>query len=314
MLNLDMAPSAPGRPTVLVIDDQPLNIRAVHQALAQNYEVLMATSGPAGIDACRQHQPDLILLDLVMPGMSGIDVAQRLKDDSLTSAIPIIFVTASTDNEEESACWEAGAVDFVTKPFNPMTLRRRVQVHLALKLQAEMLQRMAYLDGLTEIPNRRYFNERFAAEAARARREGGSLILMLADVDFFKRYNDHYGHQAGDACLRQVASAFQRALRRPLDFTARYGGEEFAVLAPGGGAAAAHNLAAALRREVHALALPHAASSAAAIVTVSVGVVCVDAWRDQDVDSLLREADVQLYRAKERGRDRACIGGVEEGA
>ena len=307
MLNLDIASSASRRATVLVIDDQPINIRTVHHALAQEHEILMATSGAAGVDACRQHQPDLVLLDLVMPDMSGIDVAQRLKADPLTQAIPIIFVTASTDSEEESACWEAGAVDFVTKPFNAMTLRRRVQVHLALKRQAEMLQRMAYIDGLTEIPNRRYFNERFAAEVMRARREGSKLTLMLADVDFFKRYNDHYGHQAGDDCLRQVAAAFRRAMRRPADFAARYGGEEFAVLAPGAGSGAAQKLADALRREVHALALPHAASSAAAIVTVSIGVVSVDTWRSQDVDALLREADVQLYRAKEQGRDRACV-------
>lgn len=312
MLNLDTASSASRRATVLVVDDQPINIRTVHQALAQEHEILMATSGAAGIDACRQHQPDLVLLDLVMPGMSGIEVAQRLKADPLTQAIPIIFVTASTDCEQESACWEAGAVDFVTKPFNAMTLRRRVQVHLALKRQAEMLQRMAYVDGLTEIPNRRYFNERFFAEVMRARRDGSKLTLMLADVDFFKRYNDHYGHQAGDDCLRQVAAAFRRAMCRPADFAARYGGEEFAVLAPGAGSSAAQKLADALRREVHALALPHAASSAAAIVTVSVGVVSVDAWRSQDVDALLREADVQLYRAKEQGRDRACIKLLDE--
>ena len=311
MLTLDIATSASRRATVLVIDDQAVNIRTVHQCLAPDHEILMATSGEAGIDACRRQQPDLVLLDLVMPGLSGLEVALRLKEDPLTQAIPIIFVTASTDSDEESACWEAGAVDFVTKPFNPMTLRRRVQVHLALKRQAEMLQRMAYIDGLTEIPNRRYFNERFAAEVARARREGSALTLMLADVDFFKRYNDHYGHQAGDDCLRRVAAAFRRALQRPADFTARYGGEEFAVLAPGAGSAAAGRLADALRREVHALALPHAGSSASTIVSVSVGVVCVDAWQGQDLDGLLREADAQLYRAKAQGRDRACVGLAE---
>ncbi|AWL04046.1 diguanylate cyclase domain-containing protein [Massilia oculi] len=297
----------PGRRTVLVIDDQTINIRAIYQTLASDYEVLMATGGEAGLAACRQHQPDLVLLDLVMPGMSGLEVAARLKADPLTRGIPLLFVTASTDVDEESRCWEAGAVDFVTKPFNPMTLRRRVGVHLALKLQAETLQKMAYVDGLTEIPNRRYFNERVAAELARARRDGTGLVLMLADVDFFKRYNDHYGHQAGDACLRQVAGAFTRILQRPADFAARYGGEEFALLAPGAGYAAAQVLSAGLRREMHALALPHARSDAARCVTLSVGAVWTDQARDVDVDSLLRLADQQLYRAKEAGRDRACI-------
>lgn len=308
MLNLDCQPAAVAeRGTVLVVDDQPINLRTVYQTLSPHHEVLMATGGEDGIAACRRHRPDLVLLDLVMPGMSGIEVARRLKADPALEAIPLIFVTASTDSDEESACWEAGAVDFVTKPFNPMTLRRRVQVHLALKRQADLLQRMAYIDGLTDIPNRRYFNERLVAETARARREGGPMVLMLADVDFFKRYNDRYGHQAGDTCLQAVAAAFRRALQRPSDFVARYGGEEFALLAPGAGPAAAEALAAAVRREVHALALAHDSSDAAPIVTVSVGIVCVDGGVPFDVDELLRRADAQLYRAKEAGRDRACI-------
>ncbi|MGG7602959.1 diguanylate cyclase [Massilia sp. BKSP1R2A-1] len=307
MFSSETAQLASGRGTILVIDDQPINLRTAYQALAPDHEVLMATGGEAGIAACLKHRPDLVLLDLVMPGMNGVETARRLKAEPDTSGIPLIFVTASTDFDEESACWEAGAVDFVSKPFNPMTLRRRVQVHLALKLQAEMLQRMAYIDGLTEIPNRRYFNERIASEAARAQRDGGALVLMLADVDFFKRYNDHYGHQAGDDCLRQVAGAFRRALQRPSDFVARYGGEEFALLAPGADCAAAVRLAEAVRREVARLALPHLRSDAGEIVTVSIGVVCVDRGSECEIDLMLRQADQQLYLAKQAGRDRACI-------
>lgn len=295
------------RQTILVIDDQPLNIRAVYQTLSGDCDVLMATNGEAGVAACREQLPDLVLLDLLMPGMSGIEVAQRLKADPATSAIPLLFVTASTDIDEESRCWEAGAVDFVTKPFNPITLRRRVAVHLALKRQAELLQKMAYFDGLTDIPNRRYFNERFATEVARAQRQDEPLVLMLADIDFFKRYNDHYGHQAGDAALRQVAGAIRRALKRPVDFVARYGGEEFVLLAPGAAGTVAEAMAEAIRREVHALELPHDASNAAAIVTVSVGVVCVQGRHRLDMDQLLGKADEQLYLAKAAGRDQACV-------
>lgn len=299
--------TAARRQTILVIDDQPINIRAVYQTLSGDCDVLMATSGATGVAACRTHLPDLVLLDLLMPGMSGLEVAAQLKADPMTSAIPLLFVTASICSDEESRCWEAGAVDFVTKPFNPMTLRRRVAVHLALKRQTELLQKMAYMDGLTEIPNRRYFNERFASEVALAQRQGAPLVLMLADIDYFKRYNDCYGHQAGDAALRQVAAAFKNALKRPADFVARYGGEEFVLLAPGAGAAAAETLAAALRRAVHALGLLHEASDAGAIVTVSIGVVCTDGEHGLNVDQLLGKADEQLYRAKEAGRDRACI-------
>lgn len=306
---------APARESVLVIDDQAINIQTVYRTLAGDYEVLMATSGQAGIDACRQHLPSLVLLDLVMPGLSGVDVAARLKADPATRAIPVIFVTASSDSEQESACWEAGAVDFVTKPFNPMTLRRRVQVHLSLRRQAEQLHRMAYMDGLTEIANRRWFNEHIVVETARARRAGEPLTLIMADVDFFKRYNDLYGHLAGDACLRAVAQAMQRAWRRPGDFVARYGGEEFAAILPGVGLADAAAMADALRVQLHACALPHGDSDCAAIVTASVGAVSIDDWHGgarHAAEALLRQADDLLYRAKAAGRDRACVAAAGE--
>lgn len=234
-------------------------------------------------------------------------MAARLKADPALRDVPIIFITGSTGADDEDACWEAGAVDFIAKPFNPVTLRRRVNVHLTLRRQAEMLRTMAYVDGLTHIPNRRYFNERLEAESARVRRESSSLAVMLADVDFFKRYNDVYGHQAGDICLQQVAQAFRRALLRPTDFVARYGGEEFAILVPGACIDAVHHIAHRVRDEVHALALPHARSDAGPVVTVSIGIACFDAATMPDADAMLRAADAQLYRAKEEGRDRACM-------
>ncbi|WP_426193201.1 GGDEF domain-containing response regulator [Massilia sp. DWR3-1-1] len=313
MSALALPATARQRDTLLVIDDQAVNIQTVYRTLAADYEVLMATSGQGGIDACRRHLPSLVLLDLVMPGLSGIDVAARLKADPVTCDIPIIFVTASSDSEQESACWEAGAVDFVTKPFNPMTLRRRVQVHLSLKHQAEQLHHMAYMDGLTDIPNRRYFNQRITVEVATARRAGTPLTLVMADVDFFKRYNDHHGHLAGDACLQEVARALQRAWRRPADFVARYGGEEFAAILPGVGLADAAAMAGALRAQLHGRALPHGDSDCAAIVTASAGVVCLDRWDGAPcgADALLRQADRLLYQAKQTGRDRACVAAAD---
>ena len=308
-ITLPASADAALRETVLVIDDHPLNIQTVYRTLAADYEVLMATSGQAGVDACLRHLPNLVLLDLMMPGLSGVEVAARLKTDPATRAIPIIFVTASSDSEQESSCWEAGAVDFVTKPFNPLTLRRRVQVHLSLKRQAEQLHRLAYIDGLTGVANRRWFNEHIAVEVARARRDNVPLTLVLADVDFFKRYNDHHGHQAGDACLQMVAQAMQRAWRRPGDFVARYGGEEFVAILPGVGSASALATADALRAQLHACALPHGDSACAPFVTASAGALTIDDWSGTEwsgADALLRQADELLYQAKQAGRDRAC--------
>lgn len=305
MMHFPLQAPVSARATVLVIDDQPLNIQTVYSMLSQQYEVLMATSGADGIALCQAQQPDIVLLDLVMPGMNGMAVAAHLKQDPCTAAIPVIFITASTDPVEESACWEAGAVDFVSKPLNPMTLRHRMQVHLTLRRQAEALQRLAYLDGLTGIPNRRYFDQQADTALAIARRGGAPLTLMLGDVDFFKRYNDLYGHQAGDACLTQVASALQAGLRRCGDFVARYGGEEFAILLPGLGAADALRLAEHLCQQVRALQLPHAAGTAGATVSLSLGVATTDG--SDSVAQLLARADAQLYRAKGAGRDRACV-------
>ena len=303
------APAPPSaRATVLVIDDQPLNIQTVYSMLSQQYEVLMATSGEAGIALCLAQQPDIVLLDLVMPEVDGMQVAARLKQDPRTAAIPLIFITASTDAQEESACWQAGAVDFVSKPLNPLTLRHRVQVHLTLRRQADALQRLAYLDGLTGIPNRRYFDQQADTALALARRSGEPLTLMLGDVDFFKRYNDLYGHQAGDACLTQVAAALQAGLRRPGDFVARYGGEEFALLLPGLAQADALRLAQHLCQQVRALQVPHAAGTAAGVVSLSLGVACGDGHAS--VADLLARADAQLYLAKGAGRDRACLDAV----
>lgn len=293
------------RTTVLVIDDQPLNIQTVYSMLSQQHEVLMATTGETGIAICQAQQPDLVLLDLFMPDLNGMDVAERLKQDPRTATIPVIFITASTDPIEESACWQAGAVDFVSKPLNPLTLRHRVQVHLTLRRQADALQRLAYLDGLTGIPNRRYFDQQAETALAVARRSGTPLTLMLGDVDFFKRYNDIYGHQAGDACLTQVAQALQGGLRRPGDFVARYGGEEFAILLPGVGTADALRLAQYLCEQVRALQLPHTGGTTLGTVSLSLGVACSDG--QASVVELLARADAQLYRAKGVGRDCACF-------
>jgi diguanylate cyclase (GGDEF)-like protein len=293
------------RSTVLVIDDQPINIQTVYRMLAQQHDVLMATSGAAGIEMCRTQQPDIVLLDLVMPEMDGCQVADLLKQDPLTSAIPVIFITASTDPQEESSCWDAGAVDFVTKPVNPLTLQHRIHVHLTLRRQAEALQRLAYLDGLTGIPNRRYFDQQAQTAMAMARRNGEPLTVMLGDVDFFKRYNDVNGHQAGDTCLCAVAQALQNGLRRPTDFVARYGGEEFALLLPGLKRADAQQLGDHLCQQVRALGLPHAAGTDSGTVSLSIGIACGDG--DSSIESLLARADAELYRAKAAGRDRAWL-------
>lgn len=295
-----------GRPRLLVIDDQPLVIRHIHAALRDEYQVFMATDGAEGLRLFQQHLPDLILLDVVMPDLDGLAVAAQLRALPGGGNVPIIFVTGHTSTDDETACWEAGAVDFINKPVNPLTLRHRVRVHLTLKRHADMLRELAYLDGLTGVANRRSFDERLEEELRRAQRDRSALTLLLADVDFFKRYNDSLGHPAGDLCLREVAQALRKSLERPGDFVARFGGEEFAVLLPGTGLEGAKLVAEHLEQSVRGLALAHPASEVGPHVTVSIGGVCVVDGLSTSAE-LLGRADHTLYEMKHAGRGRASV-------
>jgi len=220
------------RPRILVVDDQPTNIQTLYQVLKGEYDVAMATDGQQAIALCQRRPPDLVLLDVVMPGIDGFEVCKRLKADSATRDVPVIFVTARDSTEDETQGLEVGAVDFITKPVNPPVVRARVRTHISLKRQADLLRSMAFNDGLTGVANRRWFDERLQVEWLRCRRNKLPMSLILLDLDHFKPYNDRYGHQAGDDCLRAVAAAMAARLGRPADLLARYGGEEFVCLLP----------------------------------------------------------------------------------
>jgi diguanylate cyclase (GGDEF)-like protein len=300
-------PSQNRRVRLLVVDDQALNIRVAHQILSTEYDVFMANSGEQALLMCQEEPPDLVLLDVAMPGMDGLEVCRRLKLDSDTEAIPVIFVTAGLSAEDENACWLAGGVDFINKPINPLTLQHRVRAHVQLKLQADALRTMAFADGLTGIANRRHFDDRLKVEWRRGRRNGTTLGLLLVDIDFFKRYNDRYGHQAGDDCLRQVALAMRRELKRAGDLLARYGGEEFVCLLPETDIVGGLVIAALLIDAVHALGIEHQDSDVDSVVTVSVGVGAHLPRRHENSAALVASADAALYCAKKSGRARAHI-------
>jgi len=231
-VNATLLDAADQRPCLLVVDDQPINIQALYRIFAPDHRVLMATSGAKALALCREDPPDLVLLDVEMPELDGYEVCARLKADEATRNIPVIFVTSHTDADEETKGLELGATDFIAKPVNPAVVRARVKTHLTLKAQSDLLRQMVFLDGLTGVANRRCFDERLDVEWRRAARSASPLALLMLDVDHFKRFNDCYGHQMGDECLRQVAAAIKGSLVRPGDVVARYGGEEFACILP----------------------------------------------------------------------------------
>lgn len=294
------------RPKLLVVDDQPTNIRVLHQLFRDDCELFMATNGEQALSVCQSQLPDLILLDVIMEGLDGHEVCRRLKADPATADIPIIFVTAQQHEADEEAGLALGAVDFISKPINPVIVRARVRTHLTLKLQSDLLRALAMNDGLTGVANRRQFDDMLDRAWRQCLREQTPLSLIMIDVDFFKRYNDHYGHQAGDSCLRAVAQGLAGTIGRPHDLLARYGGEEFAGLLPntsheGACIAAQHMLDA-----VEALTIEHLASDIRPHVTLSLGVATLIPTATGSSTALLAAADGQLYHAKKSGRARYC--------
>lgn len=292
------------RPNILIVDDQPTNIRIVHAIFKDKFDVLMATNGEQALAQCLNHLPDLVLLDIMMPDINGHEVCTRLKANPLTSHIPVIFLTAHQDEDSEILGFELGAVDFITKPINLTIMSARVSTHLALKFQQDILEMAAMVDGLTGVANRRKFNEYLTTHRLQSMRKHQDLSLLMLDVDFFKRYNDHYGHPMGDECLKKIAQVIKQSVQRPYDLVARYGGEEFVCLLPETNYQGAVTLANKILDQVRMLAIPHQGAEQHQIVTLSIGVATMQA--EQDTDALVKCADQALYAAKQAGRNQVA--------
>jgi len=302
---IDGLPSRAARPKILVVDDQPINIHVINEIFKEDLDVLMATNGRAGIELCKSQKPDLVILDIMMPEMTGYDVCRALKDDPLTLDIPIIFLTSLSEERDEIFGFELGAVDFINKPISPIVVKSRVGTHLRLKLQTDLLRTIGLTDGMTDIANRRRFDETLEKQWRSCERNQRPLSLIILDVDFFKPYNDRYGHLMGDQCLKTIARALEENIRRPTDLVARYGGEEFACILPTTDSVGALNRAHELLKAVRDLKIEHTASEIAAEVTISAGVATLIPKRSNSMLDLIDLADRALYLAKESGRNQA---------
>jgi len=303
-------------PRILIVDDAPDNIHLLADALEPEYIVLVAMDGQRALEIANRPEqpPDLILLDVMMPDMGGYEVCRQLKAMARTRDIPVIFVTARGAPEDEAKGLNLGAVDYISKPLHLPIVLARIRNHINLKLKSDLLDRLAKLDGLTNIANRRRFDEVLDLEWRRAVREGGSLSMIMLDVDCFKEFNDVYGHGEGDQCLRRVARAMRGALTRPGDLLARYGGEEFAAILPDTDLDGAHNIGERMRAAVQALDIRHQHNQTVDVVTVSVGCASVQPSPQMTDRGLIETADAMLYTAKKAGRNRVsarCYGLVE---
>lgn len=299
--------------SILLVDDDPNVIGLLGHILQEVGRLRFATCGEDALRMARQALPDLVLLDIQLPGMGGFEVITRMKEDPLLADVPVVLITAHEEEELEVTGLALGAADFITKPPRASQVLARVRMHLRMKQLSDALRQAAYLDGLTGVPNRRQFEETMQREWLRAQRIGAPISLLMLDIDAFKHFNDHYGHPAGDGCLKSVARALQRAVHRPADLAARYGGEEFAVLLPETDACGARFLASHLLQAVDALRIPHVGSPVCPHVTLSIGVSCHDGFVASSAakealsapSELLAAADRALYAAKAAGRHQA---------
>ncbi|MBE9005245.1 PleD family two-component system response regulator [Fortiea sp. LEGE XX443] len=297
---------------VLIVDDEPFIRTQLRLALErEGYQIVEARDGREALIMFQQLHPQIVLMDAIMPDMDGFECCMQLQSLDHGKYTPVLMITGLEDQESVDHAFDVGAVDYVTKPIHWPVLRQRVkrliqQCQLQQQLEAanQELQKLVTIDGLTQVASRRRFEEYFAQEWQRMAREQLSLSLILCDVDYFKSYNDTYGHRAGDRCLQKVAQAIKDSVKRPADLVARYGGEEFAVILPKTEVQGAMVLAAKICSVVRRLAIPHSNSQVSGYVTISAGVAADIPQPGSDFQDMISAADRALYQAKIEGRDR----------
>ena len=292
------------RQKILVIDDS----QQIHQLLRArlkglSVDLIFADNGEAGITLARDACPDLILLDVNMPGQDGFDVCRILKDNPATYEIPVIFLTGVDESLNKVKGFDLGAVDYVTKPFDPAELRARVRTALHTRALMELLTTQAQLDGLTGLHNRRYFDQRLEEELSEGRRYGRPVGLLLVDIDHFKSINDTFGHPKGDLVLRKIAGVIKNS-GRASDITCRYGGEEFAVVLPQSPTDFTYQFGLRLLELIRQC--PDFMAILGRSVTVSIGAACAEPEDRLLPPALVNLADKALYSAKASGRDRVA--------
>ncbi|MGJ0330994.1 diguanylate cyclase [Aliarcobacter cryaerophilus] len=296
------------KPTILVVDDMTTTLLLIHDLLKDTYEVKIAKSGTKALEILESpNDIDLILLDIEMPDMNGYDVCKRIKNNETIKNIPIIFITGRTSQEDEEYGLNLGAIDYITKPFNKAIVKLRIKNYLDLKIKNDMLEKLSMYDGLTNIRNRRFFDETFEKTFNEIKRDKKSLAVLMIDIDFFKPYNDNYGHGQGDETLRKVAKALEKTIKRASDFVARYGGEEFVILLKNIDKTGLQTVANNLLNAVRELKITHEFSKIENYVTVSIGASFYNSNSDVTKLELLLKADETLYSVKNSGRNNFAI-------
>ena len=301
-----------GQRSILIIDDTPMQLKALNKILSSSYDVIIAQSGEDGLILAQENKVDLILLDLNMPGMSGFEVLSCLKESAETKDIPVIFITGSDSYDDEMEGLLLGAVDFIRKPFVSAIVDMRVGLHIKLieqnaKLveQMQIIEAHSLIDGLTGINNRRSFDRIISNEWSRALREKEPLGMLFIDIDKFKVFNDTYGHLNGDICLKTVAGVMQQTVKRGGDYVFRWGGEEFVALLPSTSVEGTLVVAEGLRKAIAEALISFDDQTNSVTVSIGAGAITpTDHDYKKDFEVFCTRLDKALYRAKENGRNR----------
>ncbi|WDE13793.1 diguanylate cyclase [Thalassomonas haliotis] len=291
---------------ILLVEDEPTNIQMIAGYLSSDYILTIAKTRKKALELLASSPFDLMLLDIQLPDGNGFEICQHVvANREKYGNISIIFMTSLNSPNDEARGLSLGGNDYIHKPVNEVVLRARVKLQIQLIRKNELLEHFTCFDGLTEIPNRRAFDEQLKKEWHRARREHKLLSLAILDIDYFKQYNDLYGHPAGDQCLRIMAANLTSSFVRNSDFIARYGGEEFAVLLYGTDLETSiqlmeKSLAAFIEKNIE-----HQGSSIRSCVTFSAGICTANPKADSS-SNFLNTADKELYLAKDLGRAQIC--------
>ena len=291
---------------ILVVDDCVESLNPMIEILSSLYSVMSATNGYDAVKLVNKHKFDLIIMDVVMPKMNGYDACRQIKKNRATAEIPIIFLTGQSESRHEALGFSIGAVDYILKPASLSILLARVRAHLLNSRRQNKLSLLTYQDHLTQIPNRRRFNEMYSLEHKHALRYKKPLSLLVIDIDEFKKYNDFYGHVKGDECLKEIGLALLSCQRRPGDLVSRLGGEEFVVLLPDNDEEGALHVANRILTTIESLAIAHAPEAKYPVVTVSIGLATMKTETACTQKELIEIADKMLYSAKGKGRNCVC--------
>jgi diguanylate cyclase (GGDEF)-like protein len=291
--------------SVLAIIDREASLAALTDILHPGYTIITEECGAEGVRAAEEYLPDVILLDKVTPDSDGCETLAALKKSEKTKALPVILIIENGCEDEAEKGLALGASDFIVKPFHPAVVTHRIRSQIKAGEQLREIERLSVFDQLTELLNRRSFENKLKTEWGRSLRENTSVSLLLMDIDRFKEYNDAYGHQQGDAALREVAKILSKINKRPADISARWSGGGFIVLLPNTDLYGAIKVAEQIRGEIEDMEIPGPGGTAAKL-TVSIGINARELGRNSTPDEFISDAETLLYEAKDKGRNRVC--------